>query len=73
MARGADPMSHAAVIAYAYGFAIAGGVLLADDAALREIEEALQIAERSSEDFVLGRARWTLGMALVHRDVPGGA
>ena len=41
MARGSDPMSHAVVIRYGYGFAIAGGVLLADDAALRDIEEAL--------------------------------
>ena len=70
MARGADPMSHAVVITYAYGFAIAGGVLLADDAALRDIEEALEITERSSEDFALGFARWALGMALVHRESP---
>ena len=70
MARGADPMSHAIVITYAYGVAIAGGVLLADDAALRDIEEALEIAERSSEDFALGLARWALGVALVHRDSP---
>ena len=70
MARGADPMSRAVVITYAYGFAIAGGVLLADDAALRDIEEALEITERSSEDFALGCARWALGVALVHRDSP---
>ena len=68
MARGADPMSRAAVNMYAYGSAIAGGVLLADDAALRDIEEALEITERSSEDFALGCARWALGVALVHRD-----
>ena len=68
MARGADPMSRAVVNRYAYGFAIAGGVLLADDAALRDIEEALEIIERSSEDFALGLARWALGVALVHRD-----
>jgi hypothetical protein len=68
MARGAGPMSRAVVNMYAYGFAIAGGVLLADDAALRDIEEALEIIERSSEDFALGCARWTLGLALVHRD-----
>ena len=70
MARGADPMSRAAVNMYAYGSAIAGGVLLADDAALRDIEEALEITERSSEDFALGWARWALGVALVHRDTP---
>ena len=70
MARGADPMSHAVVNTYAYGFAISSGVLLADDAALRDIEEALEITERSSEDFALGFARWALGMALVHRESP---
>jgi class 3 adenylate cyclase len=70
MARGADPMSHAVVIAFAYGFAIPAGVLLADDAALRDIEEALEITGRSSEDFALGLARWALGIALVHRESP---
>jgi len=70
MARGGGPMSHAVVIVFAYGFAIAGGVLLADDAALRDTEEALASTERSSEDFALGLARWALGMALVHRDSP---
>jgi hypothetical protein len=70
MARGADPMSHAVVIVFAYGFAIAGGVLLADDAALRDVEEALEITERSSEDFAVGFARWALGTALVHRESP---
>jgi hypothetical protein len=70
MAQGAGPLSHAAVIAYIYGFAIAGGVLLADDAALRDVEEALAIAERSSEDFALGIARLTLGVALAHRESP---
>ncbi len=70
MARGADPMSHGLVFGYAYGIAIPGGVLLADDAALRDIEEALEIIERSSEDFALGLARCALGMALVHRESP---
>ena len=70
MARGADPMSHAVVIAFTYGFAIPAGVLLADDAALHDIEEALEITERSSEDFALGLARWALGIALVHRESP---
>ena len=70
MAREADPMSHAIVNTYTYGFAIADGVLLADDAALRDIEKALESTERSSEDFALGFARWALGMALVHRESP---
>ena len=70
MARSADPMSHAFVIRFTYGFAIPAGVLLADDAALHDIEEALEITERSSEDFALGLARETLGAALVHRESP---
>ena len=70
MARGADPMSHALVIAFAHRFAIPAGVLLADDAVLRDIEEALEITGRSSEDFALGLARWALGIALVHRGSP---
>jgi class 3 adenylate cyclase len=70
MARGADPMSYAVVNAYAYGLAIAGGVLLADDAALRDLEEALEITQRWSEDFTLSYARWILGGALLHRESP---
>jgi hypothetical protein len=68
MARSADPMSHARVITFTYGFAMAGGVPLVDDAALRDIEGALGIIERSSEDIAVGLARFTLGLALVHRD-----
>jgi class 3 adenylate cyclase len=70
MARSTDPMSHARVITYTYGAAIAGGVLLADDAALRDIEEALNITERSSEDIALCATRDTMGFALVHRESP---
>jgi adenylate cyclase len=43
-------------------------VLLADDAALGEIDEALQTAERSADDFALGNARLAMGLALMHRD-----
>ncbi|HME79474.1 MAG TPA: adenylate/guanylate cyclase domain-containing protein [Mycobacterium sp.] len=66
MARSADPMSHASVVAYVY---LAGihGVLTADDSAVREIEAALRVAERSSDDHALTLARMTLGVALVHR------
>ena len=38
-----------------------------DDRAVREIEDALQIAERSGDDLALAIARMTLGVALVHR------
>ena len=69
-ARRTGPLGHGAVMSYSYGRAISTGVLLADDAALRELDEALRIAERSSEDLALGLARFTLGVALAHRDSP---
>ena len=34
---------------------------------MREIEDALRIAERSGDDLALALARMTLGLALVHR------
>jgi len=34
---------------------------------VRGIEDALQIAERSGDDYALALARMTLGVALVHR------
>ena len=73
MARSTDPMSHAVVITYTYGLAIAGGVLLADDAALRDIEEALEITERSSEDFALGLCPVDAGRRAGASGLPGGA
>ena len=51
-----------------YGLGIAIKVLLADDAALELVDEGLQIAERSADDFALGHARYALGLALMHRD-----
>jgi hypothetical protein len=67
MARSADPMSYATVVTYVYLPGIPFGVLTADDGAVREIEDALQIAERSGDDLALAIARTTLGVALVHR------
>jgi len=67
MARSADSLAYATVVTYAYFPGIAYGVLRPDDRAVREIEDALQIAERSGVDFALAFARMTLGLALVHR------
>jgi class 3 adenylate cyclase len=67
MARSADPMSYATVVTLVYSVGIPYGVLRPDDCAMREIEGALRIAERSGDDLVLTFARITLGMALVHR------
>ena len=70
MARERDPTTLAMVIAFTYALGISVGAMLADDAALELIDEALQIAERSADDFALGHARYALGLALMHRDSP---
>ena len=67
MARSADPLSYATVVTYVYLAGIPSGVLRADDRAVREIEDALRIAERSSDDVAVAFARMALGLALVHR------
>jgi class 3 adenylate cyclase len=67
MARSADPLSYAGVVAYVYFPGIAAGVLGPDDSVMREIEDALRNAERSGDDLALDLARATLGVALVHR------
>jgi class 3 adenylate cyclase len=67
MSRSTDAMSHAGVVTWVYLPGIPNGVLRPDDRAVREIEDALQVAERSSDDFALTLGRLTLGVALVHR------
>jgi class 3 adenylate cyclase len=67
MARTADPMSYALVVAYAYILGIPGGVLRPDDSVVRESEDALENAERSGDDHAVTLARMTLGLALAHR------
>ncbi len=67
MGRSADPLSYARVVVYGYFAGILYGVLRPDDRAVGEIEDALRIAERSSDDIALALARMTLGTALVHR------
>jgi class 3 adenylate cyclase len=67
MARSADQMSYAFVVAYTYGVGMTIGVPTADDSAVREIEDALRIAERSGDDHALAFVRVTLGVALVDR------
>ena len=66
MARGADPASYAGVVGYTYLMGIPLGVLRPDDRALHEIEDALRIAERSSDDTVVGYIRAALALALMH-------
>jgi hypothetical protein len=67
MARSADPMSYVTVVTFVYLGGIVFGVLRPDDSAIREIEDALQIAERSGDDLAVAYTRATLGVSLVHR------
>ena len=72
LARDDAPISRAADLrqaesSWVYSLGIPVGVLRPDDSAVREIEDALQNAERSSDDFALTVARWVLGVALLHR------
>ena len=67
MARSADPLSYAAAVAYVYFPGIALACCGPTIRAVREIEDALRIAERSGDDLALALARVTLGIALVHR------
>jgi class 3 adenylate cyclase len=67
MAHRADPLTYAAVVALGYFPGIANGTLAADDRAVREIDDAIRIAQRSGNDMALAFARMALGVALVHR------
>ena len=67
LARSADPTSYATVVAYVYFVGVAVGVLRPDDSAMREVEAARRIAERSGDDLALSDTQMTLGLALVHR------
>jgi len=67
MARRADPYSLAVAVTYVYYAGILFGVLGPDERAMREIEDALRIAERSSDDLAVVFGRTVLGVALVHR------
>ena len=68
MARHSTPETLASVVAWTYGFAIQYGVLRADDASVRAIEEAVQTAEGSSNVVALSLAEYTLAVALLSRD-----
>ena len=67
MVKDADPMSRGVVTTFAYGMAIAYGVMVADDTALHEMSESLQNAELSVDDLGLGFSRLSMGCALLFR------
>ncbi|MEV0671852.1 adenylate/guanylate cyclase domain-containing protein [Mycobacterium sp. NPDC050441] len=69
MARDYDPFSRALTIMFR-ALPIGYGALLPDSAALRDTAEALDVAERSGDDFALANAQLARGALLVQQ--PGG-
>ena len=67
MARTMDPTTYALVIAWTE-LSLIYGVHRADDAVLRSVEEAAQIAHAWSNDFAVLGSRFALGATLLHRD-----
>ena len=67
MARDSDLTTYAGAMTYVVGAGIPFGVLRSDDSVVREIEDAVRIAERAGDDFALSHVLVTLGLALVHR------
>lgn len=60
-----DPMSRSTVIVYK-GMGTARGLLVADDAALEEIEQTLTVVEAASDDLAVVLTRLTYGLTLVN-------
>jgi adenylate cyclase len=63
-----DPITHPSVVSWKYLAAIPHGVLRPDDAAVRELEAALSVAEASGEDTSVANLKNTLGRVLVERE-----
>jgi class 3 adenylate cyclase len=70
MARNSDPATLATIVGWTHGVEIGYGVLRADDSAMRAIEQAVQTAQRASNDSQLSVAEYTLGTVLLNRDAP---
>ncbi len=66
LARRSDPWTRAAVMFYTFGAAIACGVYTADDAAGREIDDALSMAEAAVDDLGVAFTKYTKALLLVH-------
>ena len=70
MARSAEALSAVLAITFKYNLAIPNGVLVADDAALREIHEALAIARQSGDDVALGLSLHVLANVMAYQANP---
>ncbi|ACC43659.1 membrane-anchored adenylyl cyclase [Mycobacterium marinum M] len=67
-----DPVAYATVVAFVHNPGIAFGVLSPDEAAIREIEQAVQIAQQAGDDLALSSAQISLGIALLERGTEPG-
>jgi hypothetical protein len=67
LARTTDKFTFCAVVMFKY-IATQSWALLADDDALRDTAEALEIAEQFGDDFTLTNAEFTRGLILVRRE-----
>jgi len=63
-----DATTYVTMVMFKYTLAVPCGALLPDSVALRETADALQIAERCSEDFALHSAQLARGIVLVSAD-----
>ena len=68
LARSSDPWTRATVVFYTYGAGIASGIYTPDDAACREIDNALRMAELAGDDLAVSMAKYTKALLLVHGD-----
>lgn len=69
MAREFDPTSRVLAVMYK-ALSIGNGLLLPDEAILRDTAEILEVAEHSGDDLTLANARMARGIVLVHLDDP---
>ena len=68
MGRNTDLWSQTIALTVTYGMALAHNVVLADEAAMRDLEAALGTAEQSADDLALGFTLFAMGGVLVHGD-----
>jgi hypothetical protein len=67
LARGSDAITYVTVTMYKY-VPVVFGALALDADSVRDTAEALRLAESSGNDFTVGFARFTRGLALIHHD-----
>ena len=68
MARRTDPATYSAVVQWKHRFAIPNGVLRVEDRAVRELEEAVHIAQELRADTSLNSVKRALGVVLTYRN-----